>query len=120
MEIKAPAFPESITEGTVAQWHKQTGEAVRRDERRVTPFRERKRRGERRVRSGEGIVVAGQVEPESGEALPERRRRSQLRDPGETLTHVASASVQQVRRYARSCSSFASNGTSSNARNSIT
>lgn len=32
MEIKAPAFPESITEGTVAQWHKQTGEAVRRDD----------------------------------------------------------------------------------------
>ncbi len=32
MEIKAPAFPESITEGTVAQWHKQVGEAVRRDD----------------------------------------------------------------------------------------
>lgn len=32
MEIKAPTFPESITEGTVAQWHKQPGEAVRRDE----------------------------------------------------------------------------------------
>lgn len=32
MEIKAPTFPESITEGTVAQWHKQPGEAVRRDD----------------------------------------------------------------------------------------
>ena len=32
MEIKAPSFPESITEGTVAQWHKQVGEAVRRDD----------------------------------------------------------------------------------------
>ena len=32
MEIKAPAFPESITEGTVAQWHKQVGEVVRRDD----------------------------------------------------------------------------------------
>ena len=32
MKIRAPAFPESITEGTVAQWHKQLGEAVRRDD----------------------------------------------------------------------------------------
>ena len=32
MDIKAPTFPESITEGTVAQWHKQPGEMVRRDD----------------------------------------------------------------------------------------
>ncbi len=32
MEIKAPTFPESITEGTVAQWHRQPGEPVRRDD----------------------------------------------------------------------------------------
>ncbi len=32
MEIKAPTFPESITEGTVAVWHKGPGEAVRRDD----------------------------------------------------------------------------------------
>ncbi len=32
MDIKAPTFPESITEGTVAQWHKQPGEPVRRDD----------------------------------------------------------------------------------------
>ena len=32
MDIKAPTFPESITEGTVAQWHKQVGEAVSRDD----------------------------------------------------------------------------------------
>ncbi len=32
MEIKAPTFPESISEGTVAQWHKQVGEMVRRDD----------------------------------------------------------------------------------------
>ena len=32
MEIKAPTFPESITEGTVAQWHKQPGEQARRDD----------------------------------------------------------------------------------------
>ena len=32
IEIKAPAFPESIAEGTVATWHKKTGEAVSRDE----------------------------------------------------------------------------------------
>lgn len=31
-EIKAPAFPESISEGTVAAWHKQPGEACKRDE----------------------------------------------------------------------------------------
>ena len=32
MDIKAPTFPESITEGTVAQWHKQPGDTVRRDD----------------------------------------------------------------------------------------
>ena len=32
MEIKTPTFPESITEGTVAVWHKEPGEAVRRDD----------------------------------------------------------------------------------------
>ena len=32
IEIKAPAFPESISEGQVATWHKQPGDAVARDE----------------------------------------------------------------------------------------
>jgi len=32
MEIKAPTFPESIDEGTLAAWHKRPGEAVQRDE----------------------------------------------------------------------------------------
>jgi len=32
IEIKAPAFPESIADGTVATWHKQVGESVKRDE----------------------------------------------------------------------------------------
>ncbi len=32
IEIKAPAFPESIAEGTVATWHKKPGEPVSRDE----------------------------------------------------------------------------------------
>lgn len=32
MEIKAPTFPESIEDGTLAAWHKQPGEAVQRDE----------------------------------------------------------------------------------------
>jgi 2-oxoglutarate dehydrogenase E2 component (dihydrolipoamide succinyltransferase) len=32
MEIKAPEFPESISEGTVAQWHVQEGETARRDD----------------------------------------------------------------------------------------
>ncbi|MBB3191499.1 2-oxoglutarate dehydrogenase complex dihydrolipoyllysine-residue succinyltransferase [Halomonas cerina] len=31
-EVKAPSFPESIQEGTVASWNKQVGEAVKRDE----------------------------------------------------------------------------------------
>lgn len=31
-EIKAPVFPESVADGTVATWHKQPGEAVARDE----------------------------------------------------------------------------------------
>ncbi len=32
IEIKAPAFPESVADGTVATWHKQVGDAVKRDE----------------------------------------------------------------------------------------
>ena len=32
IEIKAPQFPESVADGTVATWHKQPGEAVKRDE----------------------------------------------------------------------------------------
>jgi len=32
IEIKAPTFPESIADGTIANWHKQPGEAVKRDE----------------------------------------------------------------------------------------
>lgn len=32
IEIKAPAFPESVADGTVATWHKQPGDAVKRDE----------------------------------------------------------------------------------------
>ena len=31
-QVKAPSFPESIQEGTVATWHKKIGEAVVRDE----------------------------------------------------------------------------------------
>ncbi|MEO1078186.1 MAG: 2-oxoglutarate dehydrogenase complex dihydrolipoyllysine-residue succinyltransferase [Pseudomonadota bacterium] len=32
IEIKAPAFPESVADGEVAAWHKSEGEAVARDE----------------------------------------------------------------------------------------
>ncbi|WP_110666134.1 2-oxoglutarate dehydrogenase complex dihydrolipoyllysine-residue succinyltransferase [Salinicola halophilus] len=31
-EVKAPSFPESVQEGTVASWSKKVGEAVKRDE----------------------------------------------------------------------------------------
>ncbi|OTG66705.1 2-oxoglutarate dehydrogenase complex dihydrolipoyllysine-residue succinyltransferase [Acinetobacter silvestris] len=31
-EIKAPVFPESVADGTIATWHKRPGEAVSRDE----------------------------------------------------------------------------------------
>ena len=31
-EIKAPTFPESVADGTIATWHKQPGEACKRDE----------------------------------------------------------------------------------------
>ena len=30
IEIKAPTFPESVADGTVATWHKKPGDAVRR------------------------------------------------------------------------------------------
>lgn len=32
IEIKAPTYPESVQEGTLATWHKRAGEAVSRDE----------------------------------------------------------------------------------------
>ena len=31
IEIKAPQFPESVADGTVATWHKQPGDAVKRE-----------------------------------------------------------------------------------------
>ncbi len=31
-DIKAPTFPESVQEGSIATWHKQEGDAVERDE----------------------------------------------------------------------------------------
>ena len=32
IEIKAPQFPESVADGSIATWHKKPGEAVKRDE----------------------------------------------------------------------------------------
>ena len=32
IEIKAPAFPESVADGTIATWHKKPGESIARDE----------------------------------------------------------------------------------------
>lgn len=32
IEIKAPQFPESVADGTIATWHKKEGDAVKRDE----------------------------------------------------------------------------------------
>ena len=32
IELKAPTFPESVQDGTVATWHKKAGDAVSRDE----------------------------------------------------------------------------------------
>ena len=32
IEIKAPAFPESVADGEVSLWHKQEGDFVQRDE----------------------------------------------------------------------------------------
>ena len=31
-DIKAPTFPESVADGTVAVWHYKPGDAVRRDD----------------------------------------------------------------------------------------
>ncbi|MCI5063897.1 MAG: dihydrolipoamide succinyltransferase, partial [Algiphilus sp.] len=32
IEVKVPALPESVSEATVATWHKSAGDAVKRDE----------------------------------------------------------------------------------------
>ena len=32
IEIKAPTFPESVQDGTIATWHKKAGDSVSRDE----------------------------------------------------------------------------------------
>ena len=32
VEIKAPQFPESVADGTVATWHKSIGDRVKQDE----------------------------------------------------------------------------------------
>ena len=32
IEVKVPVLPESVSDATIASWHKQAGEAVKRDE----------------------------------------------------------------------------------------
>ena len=32
IEVKAPTYPESVQEGTLATWHKKAGDTVSRDE----------------------------------------------------------------------------------------
>lgn len=32
IEIKAPTFPESVQDGTIATWHKEVGDTVSRDD----------------------------------------------------------------------------------------
>src|ERR1700744_2882361 len=32
IEVKVPVLPESVSDATIATWHKQAGEAVKRDE----------------------------------------------------------------------------------------
>ena len=32
IDVKAPVFPESVADGTIATWHKKVGEAVKQDE----------------------------------------------------------------------------------------
>ena len=32
IELKVPVFPESVSDGTILNWNKQPGEAVKRDE----------------------------------------------------------------------------------------
>ncbi|KAA3651920.1 MAG: dihydrolipoamide succinyltransferase, partial [Proteobacteria bacterium] len=32
IDVKVPVFPESVSDATVATWHKKPGETVRRDE----------------------------------------------------------------------------------------
>jgi len=32
IEIKAPTYPESVQEGSIATWHKKAGDTVARDE----------------------------------------------------------------------------------------
>ncbi|MGB5304987.1 MAG: biotin/lipoyl-containing protein, partial [Gammaproteobacteria bacterium] len=32
IEVKVPVLPESVTDGVVVAWHKQPGDAIRRDE----------------------------------------------------------------------------------------
>ena len=36
-EIKVPVLPESVSDATIATWHKKAGDAVKRDENIVDP-----------------------------------------------------------------------------------
>ena len=69
IEIKAPAFPESVADGVVSRWHKKPGESVSRDDLLVEIETDK--------------VVMEVVAPESGQLL------SILSAEGETITSEA-------------------------------
>ena len=56
-EVKAPVFPESVSEGTLMSWYKQPGEAVRMDEK-LADIGARLRENESGLRAGRAELAA--------------------------------------------------------------
>ncbi len=79
MDIKAPTFPESITEGTVAVWHKGAGEPIRRDDLLVDIETDK--------------VVLEVVAPEDGRLVQIRKQEGDLVESEEVLATFAVGEV---------------------------
>lgn len=97
IEIKVPDFPESVSEGTIVSWHKQPGDAVKRDEILVDVETDKvvfelpaPQDGVLQEILGEegATVVAGQVIARLGEA-----ERGEIRKPGPVANAAASATA---------------------------
>lgn len=82
IDIKVPAFPESIQEGTVATWHKQPGEAVERDELLVDIETDK--------------VILEVVAPQDGRIAEILQAEGAILTGGETLAHFDSSSPGQT------------------------
>lgn len=110
IEVKVPVLPESVADATVAAWHKQPGDSVRRDENLVDLETDKvvlevpspvdgviekiSRESGETVISGEllGVIKEGVVEPAVTKASVEAQKTTQAEEPATVTPDIAKLS----------------------------